>query len=161
MPQERASVHLKARLTRFTEHTLTTRQQLDQALTLVRKYGYAIDREENELGCVCYAAPIFGWGDVPGRGHLGVGADRAAGPIRSICWFPKRCGRMPRRFPPVLKQTAGVAPKSRLVPFPARRRQSGRLKPLVPTGFSVAGTCLKSERFLFRNVKCEPLAIAS
>ena len=65
MTPERATVHLKSRLTRFTEHTLTTRRQLDQALSLVRKYGFAIDREENEMGCVCYAAPIFGWGDMP------------------------------------------------------------------------------------------------
>ena len=65
MPPERANFHLKSRLTRFTEHTLTTRRQLDQALSLIRKYGFAIDREENELGCVCYAAPIFGWGDMP------------------------------------------------------------------------------------------------
>ncbi len=65
MPPEKANTHLKSRLTRFTEHTLTTRRQLDSALSLVRKYGFAIDREENELGCVCYAAPIFGWGDMP------------------------------------------------------------------------------------------------
>ena len=65
MPPERADAHLKSRLTRFTEHTLTTRRQLDQALSMVRQYGFAIDREENELGCVCYAAPIFGWGEIP------------------------------------------------------------------------------------------------
>ena len=65
MPKEKADFHLNSRLTRFTEHTLTTRRQLDQALSLIRKYGFAIDREENEMGCVCYAAPIFGWGDTP------------------------------------------------------------------------------------------------
>ncbi|TGS71765.1 IclR family transcriptional regulator [Mesorhizobium sp. M3A.F.Ca.ET.201.01.1.1] len=65
MPKEQVDFHLKSRLPRFTDHTLTSRRQLDQALTMVRRYGYAIDREENEIGCVCYAAPIFGWGESP------------------------------------------------------------------------------------------------
>lgn len=65
MPAEKANGHLKTRLARFTEHTLTTRRDLDRALSLVRKFGFAIDREENELGCVCYAAPIFGWAETP------------------------------------------------------------------------------------------------
>lgn len=65
MPKEQVDIHLKSRLTRFTEHTITSRRQLDQALSLVRNFGYAIDREENEIGCICYAAPIFGWGDSP------------------------------------------------------------------------------------------------
>jgi DNA-binding IclR family transcriptional regulator len=60
MPREQIGLHLKTPLPRFTEHTLTTRRQLEQALTLVRQFGYAIDREENEIGCICYAAPIFG-----------------------------------------------------------------------------------------------------
>jgi IclR family acetate operon transcriptional repressor len=65
MPKEQIDFHLKSRLPRFTEHTLTNRRDLDRALTMVRHYGYAIDREENEIGCVCYAAPIFGWGESP------------------------------------------------------------------------------------------------
>jgi IclR family acetate operon transcriptional repressor len=57
--------HLGADLPRFTEHTMTKRVQLQRNLAGIRKLGYAIDREENELGCVCYAAPIFGTGPQP------------------------------------------------------------------------------------------------
>lgn len=60
MPREQIGLYLKSRLPRFTEHTVTNRRQLEQALTMVRQFGYAIDREENEIGCICYAAPIFG-----------------------------------------------------------------------------------------------------
>lgn len=65
MPKERADRHLKSSLVKFTDHTITTRRELEKALTKVRLYGYAIDREENELGCVCFAAPIFGQDDIP------------------------------------------------------------------------------------------------
>lgn len=65
MPKERVDLHLKSRLTKFTDRTLINRRQLDQALVVVRQYGYAVDREENEIGCVCYAAPIFGADGVP------------------------------------------------------------------------------------------------
>ncbi|KAB2730833.1 IclR family transcriptional regulator domain-containing protein [Brucella anthropi] len=53
-------LHLKASLPKITGKTVTTRRQLDQELAKVRRFGYAIDQEENEIGCVCYAAPIFG-----------------------------------------------------------------------------------------------------
>ena len=59
LPADQVGQHLKAALPRLTPHTIQTRRQLDQALAKVRRFGYAIDREENEIGCVCYAAPVF------------------------------------------------------------------------------------------------------
>lgn len=65
MPWERAELHLKTELQRFTEHTITSKAKLKQALSMVKQYGYAIDREENEVGCVCFAAPIMGLNEIP------------------------------------------------------------------------------------------------
>ncbi|MBB3933794.1 IclR family acetate operon transcriptional repressor [Kaistia hirudinis] len=59
VPRERVPDYLNAELQRFTAHTLVTRRALDIALAETRRFGYAIDDEENEIGCVCYAAPIF------------------------------------------------------------------------------------------------------
>lgn len=44
---------------RFTEYTLTDETALLEDFDLIRENGYAIDREENELGVICVAAPIF------------------------------------------------------------------------------------------------------
>ena len=137
MPPERANVHLKSRLTRFTEHTLTTRRQLDQALSLVRKYGFAIDREENELGCVCYAATDLRVGRDPGGGDLGLGADRQAD-RRTRCrgartGAPAGAGD----FGAPQAEHAGRA-RTRGFQIAARRRQSPRLRQRTRFGVRVS-----------------------
>lgn len=42
-----------------TPHTLTTADQLHQALAAGREQGYALDLEENEVGLNCIAFPLF------------------------------------------------------------------------------------------------------
>jgi DNA-binding IclR family transcriptional regulator len=42
-----------------TEKTLTTEKDLFENLSVIRKQGYGIEREENETGITCIAAPIF------------------------------------------------------------------------------------------------------
>lgn len=59
MPPHRVDEHLNKPMLKLTDKTIVTRLKLDRALGEVRKFGYAIDREENELGCNCYAAPII------------------------------------------------------------------------------------------------------
>ena len=49
---------LKRGLTRFTQHTITTREALERELALVRERGYAYDNEECELGARCIAFPV-------------------------------------------------------------------------------------------------------
>lgn len=44
---------------RFTEFTLIDESDLKEDLVRTRARGYAIDREENELGVICVAAPIY------------------------------------------------------------------------------------------------------
>lgn len=46
-------------LKKFTEKTLHTEEALKRDLIDVRKRGYAIDDEENEMGIICVAAPIY------------------------------------------------------------------------------------------------------
>ena len=60
-------------LPRHTEKTLTTEKELLENLSMIRTQGYGIEREENEPGITCIAAPIFN--------HLGevVGAISISG----------------------------------------------------------------------------------
>ena len=65
LPSEEVGNHLNNPLPKLTDRTITTRRRLDQALAEIRRMGYAIDREENEIGCTCFAAPIFADGERP------------------------------------------------------------------------------------------------
>ncbi len=47
----------------LTPHTLTSIQELERELDIIRKQGYAVDDEECELGARCVAAPIFNYQD--------------------------------------------------------------------------------------------------
>jgi IclR family KDG regulon transcriptional repressor len=46
-------------LPRHTEKTITTEEELFENLSMIRTQGYGIEREENEPGITCIAAPIF------------------------------------------------------------------------------------------------------
>ncbi|MBX6353873.1 MAG: IclR family transcriptional regulator [Thermoflavifilum sp.] len=46
-------------LSPLTDRTITDRQAFLQCLEEVRRLGYAVDVEENEIGICCVAAPIF------------------------------------------------------------------------------------------------------
>lgn len=43
----------------LTCHTITQQEQMEQELSAIISEGFAMDREENELGVCCLAAPIF------------------------------------------------------------------------------------------------------
>lgn len=43
----------------LTSHSITSAEQLLSELEDIRRDGYSVDREETELGLVCYSAPIF------------------------------------------------------------------------------------------------------
>jgi DNA-binding IclR family transcriptional regulator len=47
---------------RFTEHTVVTQAGLKAVLTKCRRVGWTVEREENEVGASCIAAPIFAGG---------------------------------------------------------------------------------------------------
>lgn len=50
-------------LPKFTENTITNKEELINELEEIRKKGFAIDEEENETGIICVAAPIFDYND--------------------------------------------------------------------------------------------------
>ncbi len=43
----------------YTPHTLTKKRELSASLVEIRERGYALDREELELGLICVAVPVF------------------------------------------------------------------------------------------------------
>ncbi|HWI61948.1 MAG TPA: IclR family transcriptional regulator [Symbiobacteriaceae bacterium] len=51
-------------LPRFTVHTITDLESLRAELAQVRAQGYAMDREEVEIGLTCLSAPVFESGKV-------------------------------------------------------------------------------------------------
>ncbi len=58
-PEEATQIIKDVEFTAFTSKTLTTRDELLNALDRVRRRGYAIDDEEMEIGTRCVGAPIF------------------------------------------------------------------------------------------------------
>lgn len=55
----RAYVDRYGPLEASTPHTITAVQKLHEVLSVGRRDGYAVDLEENELGIVCVAFPLF------------------------------------------------------------------------------------------------------
>ena len=51
-------------ITTWTAHTISDQQVMEREIQQILKCGYAVDREEKELGICCMAAPIF---DVMGQ----------------------------------------------------------------------------------------------
>lgn len=50
---------------RFTPKTITSFDRLKKEIDNIRKFGYAIDDEEHEVGVCCIAAPILDFNSVP------------------------------------------------------------------------------------------------
>lgn len=71
----------KAPLKRLTQNTITTRKELLKELDAVRASGYAVDREEIELGLTCIAAPILQRDGMP---ELAVSLSFPYGHIKEI-----------------------------------------------------------------------------
>ena len=57
-----AALPSPARLERYTEHTITTRDALTAELAQIRRDGFATAVAELEDGLVAVAAPVFGPG---------------------------------------------------------------------------------------------------
>lgn len=55
---ERKVVTDKIKYTSFTKNTINNKEKLEEELDKVKKQGFALDKEENEKGVCCTAAPI-------------------------------------------------------------------------------------------------------
>lgn len=58
-PDHVTEILTREKMVRFTEQTITKREDLDRELETIRSRGYAIDNEEHEIGVRCVAAPIY------------------------------------------------------------------------------------------------------
>ncbi len=58
-PVEKLEPYFHKELPAYTANTITDWPSLLQELEVVRQKGYAVDREELEIGLTCVAAPIF------------------------------------------------------------------------------------------------------
>lgn len=60
LPKDELDEYLeKVKLERRTENTITSTEKLRKELENIRKVGYAVDNEENEVGVKCLGAPIL------------------------------------------------------------------------------------------------------
>ena len=60
MDAERLNSYLqKVNLVPITPHTITDAEKLKEHLAQIRRQGFALDYQENRLGVICVAAPIF------------------------------------------------------------------------------------------------------
>ncbi|MBV7274350.1 IclR family transcriptional regulator [Clostridium sp. PL3] len=72
-----------SKLEKNTENTITTIDQLEHELAVIRSRGYAIDNEEEEIGLKCIAAPIFD------SSNKVIAAISVSGPVKRIDLFDK------------------------------------------------------------------------
>ncbi len=63
--QESLSILQSYRLEPMTPNTITNIEELMRQFTAFRQQGYAIEREENEIGGLCISAPIHSYGAAP------------------------------------------------------------------------------------------------
>lgn len=73
---EVADIWLHTDITRFTAHTIVEYSDLIADLVKVRQRGWAVDREEHELGVLCVAAPILDFRQAP-IGAISISAPSA------------------------------------------------------------------------------------
>lgn len=73
---EVADIWRHTTITRFTVHTIVEYADLIADLVKVRQQGWAVDREEHELGVMCVAAPILDFRQTP-VGAISISAPSA------------------------------------------------------------------------------------
>jgi DNA-binding IclR family transcriptional regulator len=111
-PADAQAILERKGMPRLTEHTITDPETLWQELAAVLMRGYAVDREEVELGLMCLAAPVRDY-----RGQT-VAAISLAGPIERMrpneADYGRRIGDVAKEISAIL----GCLPLS--APEPAR-----------------------------------------
>jgi DNA-binding IclR family transcriptional regulator len=80
--EETAGIVSNIKFTCFTSKTLTSQEELREALERVRRRGYAVDDEEMEIGTRCVGAPIF---DATGRPIAAVSVSGSATRLSAHC----------------------------------------------------------------------------
>lgn len=65
MSSEEIEKSLPDKFIKFTENTLSSKEELLEDLHHIRERGYSIDNMEHEFGVVCVALPVFGHDGTP------------------------------------------------------------------------------------------------
>ena len=81
-PEETASIVAKINFNAFTSKTLTSKQELLDALERVRRRGYAVDDEEMEIGTRCVGAAVL---DRTGRAIAAVSVSGSSLRLAAHC----------------------------------------------------------------------------
>jgi DNA-binding IclR family transcriptional regulator len=97
----------------LTAHTITDMARMWEELADIRLRGYAVDREEVELGLMCLAAPVRDY-----RGAT-VAAVSMAGPIERMQPFEERYGRRIAAAALEISLALGYIPRPIPEPAPA------------------------------------------
>jgi DNA-binding IclR family transcriptional regulator len=71
-------------LTARTKNTLTTSSALHREFTSIRRLGYALDRQENELGIHCLALPLFLTSSTVPDGAISITTVAQRWPLREL-----------------------------------------------------------------------------
>jgi IclR family acetate operon transcriptional repressor len=71
-------------LTRRTERTVTTPEELHRELELVREQGYGVDAEENEQGVNCIAFPYYLSSPIVASGAISISALSYRTPLQEL-----------------------------------------------------------------------------
>ena len=53
----------KLDFTKYTDNTITTKEELIKEMEEIREKGHGFDREEREIGVSCIGAPVFDLND--------------------------------------------------------------------------------------------------
>lgn len=115
-----------ARLTRYTEYTITGREAFLAHLEQVRRQGYAVDNQEHRLTIRCVGAPIFDHRGQP------AAAVSIAGPVfrlsvRRILEAGELVREAARKISQALGHAgSGSAPPEASTWAPRRQRRQGR-----------------------------------
>lgn len=102
-PEQRDLLLGSAPYRAFTPNTLTEREALERELQATRARGYAIDREEMDVGAVCIAAPIVA-GD--GRPIAALSVSAVAARFPEERWSP--VGRAVKRWADEISAELGL-----------------------------------------------------
>jgi DNA-binding IclR family transcriptional regulator len=109
-PAEARAILERKGMPRLTDHTITSLPAMWQELAAVRTRGYAVDREEVELGLICLAAPI--------RDYSGqtVAAVSMAGPLERMqpneAYYGQRISAAAQEISQLLGYAARGAPEA-------------------------------------------------
>jgi DNA-binding IclR family transcriptional regulator len=88
-PASRERLMRGAAIPKCTRHTVTDPSRLRAILAQARRDGYAVERDQTDVGVTCFGAPVFRGGAVVGAVSISAPSARAVGSERQ--WIKLLC----------------------------------------------------------------------